>query len=201
MLPNHITGVSHDELRSAGVPRRFHYQGEDFIVIGKDLFLTTITGNVCLRLRVTNALGETRVQSTNVAVLQRELSRRNARFWVWWHDGWVKLTLRPDQTLTAAYGGPTDEGWSSYCESWTHEGDRIVRECTSDSSDCDGRHSNYSDDACPLDQLAVIGHVKQTPWVEGIGCKLVNDPDAPLTPDWQEVKSSQYDQFAEAAGY
>ena len=201
MLSPHVRGVTRDELRCAGVPRRFRFQGEDFLVIGKDLFLTSITGNVCLRLRVTNALGETRTQSTNVSVLKDSLAARNARFWVWWHAGWVKLTLRPDQALTAGYGGPTEEGWSVYRESWFHAGNHILRECTSNSSDCDGRHSHYSDDACPLDQLAVRSHVRQTPWVEGLGCEFVADADAPLTPDWQEVQASQYDQFAEAAGY
>lgn len=126
---------------------------------------------------------------------------RNARFWVWWHDGWVKLTLRPDQQLTASYGGDTDEGWSTYSETWTHEGDAILNECTSESLDCDGRHGNYYDSRCTLDKLAVRQHTKQTPWVEGVGCEIVDDLDAPLTPDWEGIYASQRDQYAEMAGY
>ena len=126
---------------------------------------------------------------------------RNARFWVWWHDGWVKLTLRPDQSVEAGYNRTTDEGWCSWRERWSFDGDKVTREAKSDGVDCDGRLTRFHTDECHVYQLAVVPHQKQTPWIEGVGCEFVDDPDAPLTPDWQNVSASQRDQYAEMAGY
>lgn len=125
----------------------------------------------------------------------------NARFWVWWHDGWVKLTLRPQESLSAGHRGRHEEGWYSYDETWTHEGDRVVRECFNDGADCDGPSSKGQEDSCPLGRLSEVTHEKQTPWIEGVGCEFVPDPDAPLTPDWEKVSESQRDVYAEQMGH
>ena len=47
------------------------------------------------------------------------------RFWVFIHDGWVKLTLRPEQTLRHSFGGPDDEGWSHTLTVWTWENHEV----------------------------------------------------------------------------
>ena len=81
---------------------------------------------------------------------------------------------------------PTEEGWSSQSEQYTHEGDRVVNEMCSSGRDCDGRLDQYSKWECKLDELQ-------------------NDPPRPSkplsTPDWTKVSASQRDQYAEAAGY
>ena len=58
-------------------------------------------------------------------------AERNARFWVYSGNaegGWVKLTLKPGQTLTHASGGPCDEGYSYREDSWHHAGDHLQGE-------------------------------------------------------------------------
>lgn len=127
---------------------------------------------------------------------------KNARFWLWWHDGWVKITMRPDQTLEAGYGGRTDAGWSSYRERWSFDGDKVTCETESDGVDCDGRLTRWHKSECDLHHLAEISHIKQSDtFNEETFSWFVDDPDAPLTPDWQKVNESQYDQYAEMAGY
>lgn len=126
---------------------------------------------------------------------------RNARFWVNWNDGWVKITLKPEQSLEAGYSRSTDEGWCSWRERWTHDGDSVLRETESDGSDCDGRLTQYYDCQCSIWSLAAYQPEKQTDWVEGVGCEFVPDLDAPMLPQWEEVHSSQRDYAAEAAGY
>ncbi len=110
----------------------------------------------------------------------------NARFWVWVCDGWVKLTLRPDQTLSHAMSAPTDEGWESKSTIWTHQGDRVSQYSERASRDCDGLCDSQCETSAPLSALAAI---------EG------SEPDDPCRPDWREIRSSQRDYSAEAAGY
>lgn len=110
---------------------------------------------------------------------------RNARFWVCWRDGWVKLTLRPNQTLELHSGGPTDEGYSCTSEVYTHEGDCVRVEYSTWGRDCDGRHEWNCECVCPLDSL-------QADVVEGSAIRL---------PVWERERSGQRDYTAEAAGY
>ena len=126
---------------------------------------------------------------------------RNARFWVSHNDGWVKLTLKPDQSLEVYQRHATDEGWSSSWECWTHQGDSVLRECEADGCDCDGRSSSSHEDECPLDQLVVVPHVKQCAYSDEFPDGWMPDDDAPLTPAWEKVGSRQRDYAAEAAGY
>jgi hypothetical protein len=112
--------------------------------------------------------------------------RHNARFWVWWNDGWVKLTLMPGQTLAVGYGGPCEEGWSRYSEQWSHVGDRVEREWVSEGRDCDGRLSQYGEDFAWLSELASVGR---------------GEFEEMLAPRWHDSQSSQRDEFAELAGY
>ena len=128
-------------------------------------------------------------------------TRRNARFWVYWHDGWVKLTLKPEQSLEVGYGRLHDEGWCRYHQSWEHDGDRVLCASTSESADCDGRHSDYDDCECLLENLAAVQHEKLCDFSDEYPEGFMPDFDAPLTPKWEHIKASQYDQFAEAAGY
>lgn len=109
-----------------------------------------------------------------------------ARFWTMHRGDYVKLALRPGQSITLSEGGPTDEGWSRRDDTFTHEGDRVVREWEEDGVDCDGRLRAGGVLVCPVAELR--SHV---------GCD-----DAPgLFPAWREGDRWQRDYAAEAAGY
>ena len=113
---------------------------------------------------------------------------RNARFWIWW-NGWTKLTLKPEETISFGRSEPTDEGWSSNHEQISlSEGD-VIRECSSDGVDCDGRLSQYSVVTCKVEDLQ---KVKFTDRDTGQELDL---------PDWQKEESGQRDYRAEAMGY
>lgn len=128
-------------------------------------------------------------------------TQQNARFWTLCNGGWVKITLRPGQTLTHFVGGPTDEGWHMDSESWSHDGEYIERVCISDGSDCDGRLTRSTVLRADINTLAEIPCKEyKTVYYPGF-CR-----DEPVEcgfsrPDWYEVDSSQYDQFAQAMNY
>ena len=108
-----------------------------------------------------------------------------AKFWVY-HRGWVRLRLAPGATVHHYQGGPTDEGWSSHAERYTHAGDAIIAEYVDDGRDCDGRLTRNNIIRCALDRLTACADFDRE--VGGI-------------PDWEPITSSQCDEYAEAAGY
>ncbi len=109
----------------------------------------------------------------------------NARFWIWWNDGWCKLTLRPGQSVTMYTGKPTDEGFSCEAQTYEYDGETVASEINTWGADCDGRHEWHGESSCTLEGLHGI---------EG-------DEYGPDRPDWQRGRSSQRDQYAELAGY
>ena len=121
---------------------------------------------------------------------------KNARFWVWSsgpEGGWVKITLRPRQELTHHGGGPCEEGYHYWGETWKHEGDRVVNSWGSESSDCDGRLDRGSERFCPIGTL------------QSVTIQYFN-PDSPyypspVRPDWKDKGQWQQDHAAEAMGY
>ena len=116
---------------------------------------------------------------------------KNCRFLVFINGDDVKLTLRPGQTLHHYQGGPTEEGWSSYAESWYLSSDSqvLTRESVSDGVDCDGRLTRYSTDYADADPDTF--HSGHDPY----------KTRPALFPYWKEGESSQRDQYAELAGY
>lgn len=119
----------------------------------------------------------------------------NARFWIWYPPGdqWVKLTLRPGQQLSYGYGGRHEEGWSWTGETYSHEGDHVLCQFTSDGSDCDGRLTRRNDSRCDLDKLKARDMKADFPdWLD---CRGI------FAPEWERVASHQRDYQAEAAGY
>tara|TARA_R110000868_G_scaffold145660_2_gene365990 strand:- start:3053 stop:3430 length:378 start_codon:yes stop_codon:yes gene_type:complete len=113
-------------------------------------------------------------------------AQSNARFWTWVNNGPVKITLRPNQTLRHHSCCDTDEGWSADSEVWTLRDGVVERELVSDGVDCDGRLTQYHSDECPIQDL----HDHEAYEAEDY-----------MVPDWNVVSASQYDQFAQAAGY
>lgn len=121
------------------------------------------------------------------------------RFWTWEAGGWVRLTLRPGQTLTRTEGGPADEGYHFSVTTWTHEGDRVRRECSAWGRDCDGGYGYESADVCPLDELAAVE-------CRDVTAPPGDDGEHPLLPfrrpAWAEDEAVRvFDEYARAAGY
>lgn len=109
---------------------------------------------------------------------------RNAKLWVWWRDGFVKLKLKPGQKLACHHYEKCDEGHSfQHCE-YEHTGETVTIKANAGGSDCDGHVANHYDAECRLENLS-----KMT-CMDGVN-----------TPDWQDVKESRRDQFAEAMNY
>ena len=114
------------------------------------------------------------------------VEHKNARFWQWVNDGWVKLTLKPYQSLHHCVSGPCDEGWFREANLWHHQGDRVVTELHSAGADCDGRHEYHYEGFCLLTDLGS----RDADFADGI-------KGAP----WTESSRVHYDQYAEMAGY
>ncbi len=108
---------------------------------------------------------------------------RNARFWVYYNGGFVKLTLTPNQSVSLQSGGATDEGFSCSAETWTHCGDYVEWSLAQWGRDCDGRHEWGADYECDIMALSSYG-----------------DNVVPL-PDWKKEGSGQRDYTAESMGY
>lgn len=122
----------------------------------------------------------------------------NARFWHWHSsaDQWVKITLKPGQSLEWCDGGPTDEGYHAVVDRWEYLSDRgvIFHSTFTRWRDCDGRGSESRQWVCPVDRLQALD-----------GVETFNDKQevtvGPPRVDWQADGSSQYDEYAESMGY
>jgi hypothetical protein len=125
----------------------------------------------------------------------------NARFWVYLNGSPVKLTLRPGAELHHYWGEPNDEGgWSSAAHRWEYVVNdpdfppHVLRECTIDGRDCDGRLTQHYDSVCSVEDLAA--HV-----VEGAEYKDFHDGREICYPKWERTTAWNRDEFAEAMGY
>jgi hypothetical protein len=108
---------------------------------------------------------------------------KNARFWWYCHD-WVKITLKPGQTLHHFFSKPTDEGYTAEGVRWVYDDNHVHVETYNDGRDCDGRLERFSESFCPVDKLMSVTY-----------------NEAPPLPDWEEAVHSQRDHAAEAMGY
>lgn len=114
----------------------------------------------------------------------------NARFWLWWRGGWVKLTLRRGDSVTAFYSERTDEGWHSEAETYRFDGAFVTCRTETDGRDCDGRLSTHRTERCHvLDLRARMNEPEYRP------------PGGGGLPEWRTVKAGRRDYSAEAAGY
>jgi hypothetical protein len=120
----------------------------------------------------------------------------NARFTAYINGDYVRLTLKPGQTLNHHEGGLTDEGYSHTHTSWSYDGLHVTRDSHNDSSDCDGRLTSSHEQSCPVGLLrahrADYGFWSDTGecWSKG-----------PPMPEWQHEGSDRRDYRAEAMGY
>ena len=103
--------------------------------------------------------------------------------------GWVKITLKPDQSLTWIAGEMTEEGPSWQMERFEHVGTSIVNTSATWGSDCDGRHESHCSNEAAYHELSA---------------RLFSSyPDGEYyaVPIWHKLESGQRDHTAEAAGY
>ena len=117
---------------------------------------------------------------------------RNARFWEYINEDYVKITLRPEQMLEWSISGPTDEGWAWEYHSWSHEGSCIKHECDTAARDCDGRFDQNTKSQTSVTKL--VDHAAYQEPLDHVGNVI-------MLPSWEPVTSSQRDYTAEAAGY
>jgi len=113
----------------------------------------------------------------------------NVRFWdyVGWRNGYVKITLKPGQSLEHHGGGRTDEGYCWWANTYVYDAEAgiVTYYAETESSDCDGPHSSCRELWCPVDKLAGRDPYK-------------NSPRCPL---WTEGEYRQRDYFAESMNY
>lgn len=111
----------------------------------------------------------------------------NARFWVWWNCGWVKLTLRPGQEVHLAHGRLTDEGFACEAQSFAlDEHGNVISEIRTWGRDCDGGHEWNAEHYCPVQAM----HDRED-----------HETGEPICPPWAKLSSGQRDEYAEMAGY
>lgn len=125
----------------------------------------------------------------------------NARFWVWHKEGYVKLTLRPGQSLSKYWSCPGDEGYAFGSEMWVHEGDRVVCSWWDRATDCDGRQDSDMRLICPLHELSSVQALRYHGLVYSMPLDLPLPVDGVYKPAWELEDESQRDYSAEAMNY
>ena len=127
------------------------------------------------------------------------MKNRSVRFWI--HcpgncdGGFVRLTLRPGQSLTRYKKWRHEEGWSSECDTWEYDADLgIVTWSTgTDGCDCDGRLSSGVEWICPIADLAA--EQPNDYCLDNYNCLGI------MLPAWVEENAWQRDYEAEKVGY
>ncbi len=136
--------------------------------------------------------GRPLVTSPTVGGALLEGDTMTARWWMWWNEGWVRLSLRPGQELRFGLWVSTDEGFAAEYWHYEHDGDQLVAHVVDDGRDCDGRLTRCNTYHCPLTDLQRNPAFDRPDSAENDGIYL---------PDWRRGDSSQCDEYAEAAGY
>lgn len=127
---------------------------------------------------------------TNMKSNKRETI--TARWWNYVGNGWVRMALKDGRSVRWHSHRSTEEGWSYEAHIWTRVGDEIYEEISTGGQDCDGRLDRCSTWVTTLDNLAVN---------EPFSDALAELPEGTRLPAWEPQYRSQYDQFAEMAGY
>ena len=116
--------------------------------------------------------------------------RRNMRFRVFINGGWVKLTLRPGQSLSWGRSGPDEEGYSFESVTWEAIATGVMRSSSSGGRDCDGYTEHSQSSYCPEEAL----------WAEVVPSEAF--PEDPVyCPRWEGKEEEVYDQYAQLDGY
>ena len=109
--------------------------------------------------------------------------------WVYWRDAYMQIIVPRDGRVELHWGAPNDEGgYHSETETYTLEGEYVIRKCHTDGSDCDGRLESFDTHRCHVDNIEATTS-RRTGWA------------SLQTPEWERVSGSRRDHAAEAAGY
>ena len=128
----------------------------------------------------------------------------NVRFWEHVNGGPVRLTLRPGQRLNHCQGAPTEEGHAWQAETWEYDPDAgiVTVEYDSGGRDCDGRHGRHVDYHCQVADLVSGYEPAAGTRFDEYHTRLERPHWLGVRwPKWQKGTASQYDEFAELAGY
>lgn len=117
---------------------------------------------------------------------------KNARFWDFLNGAWVKITLKPHQSIATWKSAQTDEGFAFEATTYHHDGQSIRREWIERGRDCDGWYERGGETVCPLD--ALTARDVYADWAEDTNRGI-------LAPVWEWTKNHQRDHAAEAARY
>jgi len=119
---------------------------------------------------------------------------KTARFWIYVNNDYVKISLKPGQTLDWYVKEATDEGWSG--EGLTFQYDegngRVIRESVTEGRDCDGLIQYFDKAQCAIENFRDGDETFDM--IEEHG-KVVQFPS------WERVTSEVYDDEAQKAGY
>jgi len=119
-----------------------------------------------------------------------------ARFWVFWRDSWVKLSVRQGQELKASHSAPDEEGFHYQWSIWRFDGLAVFEQWGNGGRDCDGRIDRCGHSVCHPSQLASVpAYDDGTP-------DCLHDGRLIMRPAWEEYKPVEIrDQYAEMANY
>ena len=109
---------------------------------------------------------------------------KNVRFLIYWNNAWVKITLKPEQSLSCYTGANDEEGYHSNYMQLKYEYENVFLTEESNSIDCDGPHSDFREYVCHVDKLSSYKNYYGT-----------------MIPEWKEISANQRDYYAEAMGY
>jgi hypothetical protein len=107
------------------------------------------------------------------------------QFNYWFNNEWNIIALKDGESKRLHTEYDTDEGYSCTDVKFTLKDDIVYQERSDTGSDCDGGYGHYDDYVCNVKYMSSVTVVSD-------GTKI---------PAWERVKSSNYDQYAEAAGY
>lgn len=123
---------------------------------------------------------------------------KNARLWIWWREGWVKITVPVGDNIELHYHGRHEEGWSSHHECWSNDGKEVIWEVSDRGSDCDGRHGSDAEFVCSIDKLAtlpIMRMIQTKPYEQSM------EDTGLFQPEWERTDSRVYDQYAQLSNY
>lgn len=124
--------------------------------------------------------------------------QKNLNIWHYWNGTYSKIKLRPGKTVALYQYQTTDEGWNSDEDRITLEEDGTVTlESVNDGRDCDGRLTRSA--SFIMDGLTRV-EIEKEPTALMIKTK-VQVSEVLFAPNWREWAHTNYDEYAQAAGY
>lgn len=124
------------------------------------------------------------------------IAMKTIRFWVFWRNSWVKLTLRAGRRLYAHHSSRDEEGFGYQWSDWFLDNDLLIEQWGNGGRDCDGRIDRSGRSCCPLHKLASV-----PAYDDGTNdCR--HDGRLIMRPAWEDSGRVEIrDEYAELSGY